>query len=341
MKKIFNFIVDIIKDFLSDWKLLLFTAFIILLMNIPVNYYITIGGGASDVSSRIKVNDSYKSEGSFNISYVTQLDGNVFSFLLSYIIPSWEREDANLYKYDTKESLEDVEFRSNLDLKTANGTATYWAYTLANKKVELKSSKLYIITTFDSEYESPLKVQDQILSMDDITYDNIDDYKMYLQTRELTDKVRVKVIRNGKEEELECPLYESNGHKILGVGLQYVREYKTDPKVNITFKSRESGPSGGLITTLEIYNQLTKKDLTKGKTIAGTGTIEEDGTIGQIGGIEHKILGAEKAGAEVFISPSGKNYKDAKKYIKEKKLKIKLIEATNIDETIKKLEDLE
>lgn len=341
MKKIFNFIVDIIKDFLSDWKLLLFTAFIILLMNIPVNYYITIGGGASDVSSRIKVNDSYKSEGSFNISYVTQLDGNVFSFLLSYIIPSWEREDANLYKYDIKESLEDVEFRSNLDLKTANGTATYWAYTLANKKVELKSSKLYIITTFDSEYESPLKVQDQILSMDDITYDNIDDYKMYLQTRELTDKVRVKVIRNGKEEELECPLYESNGHKILGVGLQYVREYKTDPKVNITFKSRESGPSGGLITTLEIYNQLTKKDLTKGKTIAGTGTIEEDGTIGQIGGIEHKILGAEKAGAEVFISPSGKNYKDAKKYIKEKKLKIKLIEATNIDETIKKLEDLE
>ncbi len=341
MKKIFNFIIDIIKDFLSDWKLLLFTAFIILLMNIPVNYYITIGGGASDVSSRIKVNDSYKSEGSFNISYVTQLDGNVFSFLLSYIIPSWEREDANLYKYDIKESLEDVEFRSNLDLKTANGTATYWAYTLANKKVELKSSKLYIITTFDSEYESPLKVQDQILSMDDITYDNIDDYKMYLQTRELTDKVRVKVIRNGKEEELECPLYESNGHKILGVGLQYVREYKTDPKVNITFKSRESGPSGGLITTLEIYNQLTKKDLTKGKTIAGTGTIEEDGTIGQIGGIEHKILGAEKAGAEVFISPSGKNYKDAKKYIKEKKLKIKLIEATNIDETIKKLEELE
>lgn len=341
MKKIFNFIIDIIKDFLSDWKLLLFTAFIILLMNIPVNYYITIGGGASDVSSRIKVNDSYKSEGSFNISYVTQLDGNVFSFLLSYIIPSWEREDANLYKYDIKESLEDVEFRSNLDLKTANGTATYWAYTLANKKVELKSSKLYIITTFDSEYESPLKVQDQILSMDDITYDNIDDYKMYLQTRELTDKVRVKVIRNGKEEELECPLYESNGHKILGVGLQYVREYKTEPKVNITFKSRESGPSGGLITTLEIYNQLTKKDLTKGKTIAGTGTIEEDGTIGQIGGIEHKILGAEKAGAEVFISPSGKNYKDAKKYIKEKKLKIKLIEATNIDETIKKLEDLE
>ena len=340
MKKIIKFIIDTIKEFLSDWKLVLFTIVLLVLMNIPVNYYITIGGGASNVSSRIKVEDGYKSKGSFNISYVTQLDGSVFTYLLSYIIPSWEREDANLYKYDEKESLEDIEFRSDLDLKTASGNATYWAYTLANKKVEAKDAKLYIISTFDSEFSSPLKVQDQILSMDNITYNSITDYRAYLQTRELTDKVKVKVIRNKKEKELECPLYEENGHKILGVGLQYVKEYKTTPKVDIIFKSRESGPSGGLITTLEIYNQLTKKDLTKGKTIAGTGTIEEDGTIGQIGGIEHKILGAHKAGAKVFISPSGKNYKAAKKYIKEKNIKIKLIEATNIEETIKKLEEL-
>jgi len=43
-----------------------------------------------------------------------------------------------------------------------------------------------------------------------------------------------------------------------------------------------------------------------------------DGTIGEIGGIEHKILGASKDKADVFLAPSGKNYKDAKKYIKEK-----------------------
>lgn len=340
MKKIIKFIIDMIKEFLNDWKLVLFTMVLIASMHIPVNYYITIGGGASDVSSRINVQNKYKSKGSFNISYVTQLDGSIFTYLLSYIIPSWEREDANSYKYDKKESLEDIEFRSDLDLKSANGNATYWAYTLANKQIEEKDAKLYIISTFDSEFNSPLKVQDQIISMNDITYNNITDYRTYLQTRKITDKVKVKVIRKNKEKEVECPLYEENGHKILGVGLQYVREYKTTPKVNIAFKSRESGPSGGLITTLEIYNQLTKNDLTKGKTIAGTGTIEEDGTIGQIGGIEHKILGATKAGADVFISPSGNNYKSAKKYIKEKKIDIILIEATTIEETIKKLEEL-
>ena len=66
MKKIIKFIIDTIKEFLSDWKLVLFTIVLLVLMNIPVNYYITIGGGASNVSSRIKVEDGYKSKGSFN-----------------------------------------------------------------------------------------------------------------------------------------------------------------------------------------------------------------------------------------------------------------------------------
>ena len=119
-----------------------------------------------------------------------------------------------------------------------------------------------------------------------------------------------------------------------------VKEYETDPKVDIQFKSSESGPSGGLITTLEIYNQLTKKDLTHGKKIAGTGTIEVDGTIGQIGGIKHKIIGAEADDAEYFLAPSGKNYEEAKAYIKENKLNIKLIEVKSIEDAIKKLEVL-
>ena len=92
-----------------------------------------------------------------------------------------------------------------------------------------------------------------------------------------------------------------------------------------------------MITTLEIYNQLTKNDITKGKKIAGTGTIEEDGTIGEIGGVEHKLLGAETAKTDIFLVPSGKNYKTAVKYKKDKKLKIKLIEVKTINDAINKL----
>ncbi len=336
IKKILKTIKETIQE---EYKFILFLLLLYIILQFPMNYYITIGGGTSNVSSRIKVEDSYSPKGSFNISYVTQLDGTILTYALSYIIPSWEREDANNYKYEEKESIKDIEFRSDLDLKSANGTATYWAYTLANKKIKETSSKLYVIASFD-KYKSTLKVQDQILSIDGNSYHTINEYKEYLQTKEKGDIVTIKIIRDKKEKEIETKIYEESGRKILGVGLQYARTYSTKPKVKIKFKKSESGPSGGLITTLEIYNQLTQKDITNGLKIAGTGTIEEDGTIGPIGGIEHKILGAAHDKVSYFLVPGGQNYKDALKYKKSKKLKIKLIEVKTIKEALQKLEEI-
>ena len=71
------------------------------------------------------------------------------------------------------------------------------------------------------------------------------------------------------------------------------------------------GPSAGFMFSLEIYNQLTKEDLTKGYEIAGTGTISPDGTVGRIGGIEQKIIAADKAGADIFLAPNENGEKDS------------------------------
>lgn len=337
LRKILIYIKNTIYE---EYKFIIFLLLLTLILYYPVEYYITIGGGTSDVSSRISVTNKTKSKGSFNISYVSQLDGNVLTFGLSYLIPTWERESTADYKYDDSESLEDISFRSDLDLLTANGTATYWAYTLANKKIQEKNSKLYVISKL-KDYDSSLKVQDEILSIDGHNYHTVKEYTDYLQTKSTKDNIKIKIKRAGKEKEIIAKLKQEENRKILGVILQYVREYQTDPKVKIDFNSSESGPSGGLITTLEIYNQLTKKDLTKGLKIAGTGTIEEDGTIGQIGGVEHKILGAESDKADIFLVPAGENYEDAKKYKEQKKLKIKLIKVSTIKDAINKLEKLQ
>ncbi len=337
LKKILQELKEVIVE---EYKFILILLLTYIILNIPLNYYITVGGGISDVSSRINVTEKYESKGSFNISYVTQLNGNVITYLLSYIIPSWERENANDYKYTTEESLEDINFRGDLDLKTANGTATYWAYTLANKSIKEISSKMYVIVVFNDEYETNLQVQDQILSIDGQTFDNLNDYKKIIQSKKSDEKVKVEINRKGKNMTLDVPLHDSEGTTVLGVALQYVKEYETNPKVNIEFKSSESGPSGGLITTLEIYNQLTKKDITHGYKIAGTGTIEPDGTIGPIGGIKYKIIGAEADNADYFLAPAGENYKEAKKYIKDNNYNVKLIEVATIEEAIEKLEGL-
>ena len=328
---------NIIEFFQEEYKFLVITILIFATLQFPLNYYVIVGGGVSDVSSRIEVEEKNKSKGSFNISYVTELEGTVSTVLLSYIIPTWDREDANLYKYEETESLEDIEFRSDLELTSASSKATYWAYTLANKELKELDSKLFVIANF-KEYKTPLKIGDEILSIDNHSYKTVEEYREYLNTKKEKDTVLVKVKRNNQEKEVEATLYSYKERTILGVSLQGYTEYETNPKVEIQFKRSESGPSGGLITTLEIYNQLTKKDLTKGLKIAGTGTIEEDGTIGTIGGVTYKLLGAEKAKADIFLVPSGQNYKDALKYKKSKKLKIKLIEVKSIEDAIEKLE---
>ena len=120
-KKVFNYIIDTIKE---EYKFIIVLLLATIILNIPLNYYINVGGGISDASKRIEVDKKNSSKGSFNISYVTQLEGSILTVGLSYIIPSWERESADLYKYDVKESIEDIEFRSELSLEGANSTAT-------------------------------------------------------------------------------------------------------------------------------------------------------------------------------------------------------------------------
>ena len=114
------------KDFIQEeYKFYLCMIILFIILLFPVNNYIVVGGGISDISSRIQVEQAYQSKGSFNISYVTELDGTVATYLLSYLIPKWERESVNDYKFTDNETLNDIQFRNELDLKTANSTAIY------------------------------------------------------------------------------------------------------------------------------------------------------------------------------------------------------------------------
>ncbi|KOU06715.1 MULTISPECIES: YlbL family protein [Streptomyces] len=63
------------------------------------------------------------------------------------------------------------------------------------------------------------------------------------------------------------------------------------------------GPSAGLMFALGIYDKLTPGDLTGGKFVAGTGTIDDDGKVGPIGGIGMKTIGAHDKGAQYFLTP--------------------------------------
>ena len=63
------------------------------------------------------------------------------------------------------------------------------------------------------------------------------------------------------------------------------------------------GPSAGMMYALGLIDELTPQNESGGKTIAGTGTINDKGEIGAIGGIKLKMLGAKRDGATWFLAP--------------------------------------
>jgi PDZ domain-containing protein len=95
---------------------------------------------------------------------------------------------------------------------------------------------------------------------------------------------------------------ELGGQKrpLLGIGTS--ERFRFPFTVDIRL-ANVSGPSAGMMFALGIIDKLTPGALTGGKHIAGTGTIDADGTIGAIGGIAQKMAGARAAGATVFLAP--------------------------------------
>jgi PDZ domain-containing protein len=95
------------------------------------------------------------------------------------------------------------------------------------------------------------------------------------------------------------------------------------------------GPSAGLIFSLAIYDRLTPDDITDGREIAGTGGIACDGTVQAIGGIEQKIVAAERAGAEIFLAPA-ENYAAAKAVAED----IEVVSVADFDDAVEYLTGL-
>lgn len=83
------------------------------------------------------------------------------------------------------------------------------------------------------------------------------------------------------------------------------------------------GPSAGLMFTLAIYDQVSGQDLKAGRKIAGTGTIEKDGSVGDIGGAYLKVKSAADSGADIFFVPNNPVTKEMKRLIRMPRLTIK------------------
>lgn len=327
-----NKIYEQIKYYIKkNFKLIIILFCILFLFTLELPYYIDMPGGLIDVSKRLEVEDGYNMEGSLNLAYISEIKATIPTLIFAYFNDDWDiikKEEV----VASNETIEEIDYRNHLLLEEANQNAIMVAFDKAGLDYEVKNRKVNIIYIYE-EANTDLKIGDQIISINDI---NINSKEEALNVIKESNDLTFKVINNGKEYTRKAKKTNIEGVELVGVTVCETKEVIPSKEVSINFKKSESGPSGGFMMALSIYNYLTPDDITNGLKIVGTGTIDEYGNVGEIGGIEYKIKAAVKEDADVFFAPT-ENFEEAKKVVLEDDLDIELVEVSHIDDAIKYL----
>lgn len=335
MKKI----LDKIKLFFKEnYKGILILIFIYLLFNFKLDFSIYSPGGLINMSDRIVSKENInKSKGSINMTYVSLVKGTIPTYLIAKILPTWDIVPNSDITYDG-----DLDETIKIDkyyLEESISNAYMVAYNEAGIDFTIKKSNNYVTYIYEKA-KTDLKLFDNIIKYDNIEFTTFNVMQKYITNKNVGDKVYFLVERNGKEIECYAELIDLNGEAKVGVSAAVVNDYESDINIDIKSKKSESGSSGGFMMALAIYNALVSEDITKGKIIAGTGTIDNEGNVGEIGGVIYKLSGAVKNKADIMFVPEA-NYEEALNYKKEHNFDIELVSISQFKEAIEYLNNWE
>lgn len=147
-----------------------------------------------------------------------------------------------------------------------------------------------------------LQADDVITAVNGQPIETYADLTDALGASEPGDDMTMTVMRAGQEVEATFPLLGTPGGDAR-IGIFIDPTFDLPIEVNVEIDS-VGGPSAGSMFALAIMDKLTEVDELAGARVAGTGTIDVDGSIGPIGGVQLKMIGARDAGATYFIAPT-------------------------------------
>jgi len=322
-------------------KILLVIASILLLAFIVLYkfpYTIVTVGDTEALKERIAIEDGYQSEGEFSLVFVTVYPSTAFNYLITFFserkirkVP-YGKSEKYLGQLYTTSSVENANINLLRLLGEENIVIDYDEY----------------ISFVGEEVACDIRVGDEILSYDNHPLVESESYRNHVQAKNLPATLKLTLSSEfGEERDVECEITRYKDRNIIGYGFIGINElistHEILNRVNADL-TMYGGPSAGMAITLELLNQLVEEDLTKGYEIVATGTINYDGTIGQIGSADFKLKAAYKSGADYFFVPDSEdddsNYKIAMKYKIENDLDIEVVKINHINDAIEFLEGL-
>ena len=214
---------------------------------------------------------------------------------------------------------------------------------------DIKSDVVVVDLVDGAPAASVAKPNDVIVSIDGTAITSTEALRALLRGHQPGDSVDLEVVDPNGTHSTGTVVLGANpttGVAYLGVGLADRPRTDSLPFAVTIDTSQVGGPSAGLAFTLAILDVLTPGELTGGQVLAATGTINADGSVGAIGGIEQKVVTVEQAGVKVFLVPADDhcgevngscNYSDAKRKAGNK---LQVIPVANLDDALKALDTL-
>jgi len=200
--------------------------------------------------------------------------------------------------YPKNVSTTQVEQSNTAEMQDSQSSATATALRALGYKF---GTVVYVAgITKGSPANGVLKPDDVITLLNNKTVTTFDQLRSMVQKAKNT-PITVTYVRSGKTNTVSLTPAKIDG--VWRIGVLIGNRYKFPINVTLSL-ANVGGPSGGMMFALGIYDKLTPGSLTGGEIIAGTGTIDDNGVVGAIGGIRQKMYGAVRAGAKFFLAPA-------------------------------------
>ena len=303
-------------------KLLIVILFIFILISslsfIQTEYYFMSPGPPYQWDIDYGEIDNYEFDGSLYQLTVRRDEANVLIYIWSLVNDSYDLYPREVILPDgvTPKELSEISIQN---MRTSENVAIAVALKNVGYEISSKGDGVAVVGILDdSPVKDKLKKGDLLNSINNKNISSATEFISTLRTYSIGETVSIGLLReidgNKKTLTIETTLIEHveyEGEPMVGFLATTVNE-RFDFPFEIDIKTGNvGGPSAGLMMALNVYNNLIPEDLTNSMIVAGTGTIEIDGSVGPVGGIKQKVIAAKKAGAELILVPVA-NFEEAK-----------------------------
>ncbi|KXT81533.1 SepM family pheromone-processing serine protease [Streptococcus panodentis] len=280
---------------------------------IRLPYYIEVPGTSEDVRQVLRVDDkSDKEAGSYNFVTV-----GVEQATFAHLVYAWLTPFTDIYSaQDMTGGSTDQEFNriNQFYMETSQNMAKYQGLKTAGKEITMNYLGVYVLdVTDDSTFKGVLNIADTVTGVNDQTFESSEDLVKYVSSQKLGDTVKVTYEEDGETKTASGKIIKlENGKNGIGIGLTDRTEVSSTIPIEFSTEGI-GGPSAGLMFSLAIYTQIAEPGLRNGRDIAGTGSIDREGNVGEIGGIDKKVVSAAQNGADIFFAPNNELSEEEKK----------------------------